>query len=248
MALPKSFRFSAQLSALAVAFMGIPALAAPTVSDLSLTFAQPSGVVGATDNIPVELRLTNNSSETFVLDNSLMNAGLDSSWLPTSGTATDGTSADFASYTSISFGLAFGCSGTFTTSCISGPPYNFNFASGVELAAPLSIAPGGHLDYLLGTFVPFGGSVAPGTYSFYRGVLDSWVYGLDASGNTISALEFPLQTCNGDSAAQCSSVEYFTRTVSGVPEPESYALMLAGLGALALTRRHRTSAGGTRTR
>lgn len=205
-------------------------------SSLSLTFVAPQGDVTSTDSIDVWLRLSNNdASELFTVDNSLPNGGLNLSDLPTAAWVSNGlgggTSVDFASYTDFSLATGFGCSGTFTSAggCTMGPPYTFSFAAANPFAPlPFLLAAGQSVDYLFGTFAPTNGSVAAGTYEFYRSVVWLDVNGLDADGNALNTVIFPASTCQGDSAAACAG-SLFTRTVTAVPEPQTYALMLGGM-------------------
>ncbi len=213
-------------------------------SSLSLTFLQPTGVVGPNDNIDVWLRFANTDpSGAFTVDNKLLNGGLNSADLPTQGWGTDagGTSfyADFASYTTFSLATWFGCSGNFTKTCADGPPYSFAWASGSPLAVPFSLAPGQTLDYLHGSFIPSAGPVAAGDYYFYRSLISIDVNGLDTAGNDLRQLVWLTQTCTGDSVAACASQSYFTRTVGAVPEPGTYAMMALGLAIMAWQLRRR---------
>ncbi|MCV2353391.1 PEP-CTERM sorting domain-containing protein [Paucibacter sp. B2R-40] len=220
-----------------------PASAQAAWSSLSLVFTEPTGVVGPNDSIDVHVRFSNKDpSESFTLDSNLPLAGLNAADLPTSGTWNDGQGgyfqSDFTSYTSFSLTIGFGCSGSFSLNCTDGPPYNFSFAAN-PFSEPYVLAPGGHHDYLFGTFSPSAGAVAAGDYYFYRSLVWLNVSGLDAEGHMLDAVAFPASTCNRDSLADCQGQSYFTRTVVAVPEPESYALMLAGLGLLALRLRRR---------
>lgn len=249
--MPGILNASARYAVLAFAAIGAAsAMAAPIASDLSLNFSQPNGTVGPLDVITVNLTLTNNSSQTFVYDSSLPDGGLDASLLPATGNGTDSggnpITAPFTSYSNVFLAFAFGCSGTFNTTCTSGPPYNFSFAAS-PFTPSYTLAAGGSDSLLFGTFTPSAGPVAPGTYEFYRGVLFVSADGLDANGNALNGIAFPQQTCNFDTAADCTraGVNFFTRTVIGaavtpVPEPDSGALLIAGLGFIGwMARRHR---------
>lgn len=226
------------LAALCICIGGLAHAQAPA-SSLSLVFLQPTAVVGPTDSIPVYLRFSNNDpSLAFTVDNSLPNGGLDPSLLPAEGTYYDEatgnfSSLPFASYTSFSLTTAFGCSGTFTApnGCTDGPPYTFQFAAN-PFSDPYTLAAGSHIDYLFGTFVPTNGSVAAGTYEFYRTLVWVNIEGLSADGKPLGASITPAATCFGDSAEACVDASVFTRVVA-VPEPGTYALLLAGLGLLA---------------
>lgn len=238
------------LRGLAVLSLGLSAAAwaqAPWTS-LSLTFLEPTGVVGPTDNVPVNLRFMNNDALDFVVNNALSNGGLDTAFLPAEGQYNDPSCpggvcfAPFVSYTDFSLTIGFGCSSTFTSSCTGGPPYTFDFAPNPFDPLPFTLAAGSHMDYLFGTFVPSAGPVAAGTYEFYRSVVWLDVNGLAADGHQLNTVAFPSQTCNGDSAAACADVGYFSRVVA-VPEPGTYAMMGLGLGLFAWWSRRRVAAG-----
>jgi hypothetical protein len=217
------------------------------VSSLSMSFVDPSGVIGPNDSVDIVVRLSNAdpSGGTFVVDPSLPNIGLDPSFLPATGYYTDPDTGDsipstFATWDSGFLGLAFGCSGTFTSSCTDGPPYNFNFSS-YNFALPFSLAAGDHLDFLLGTFVPSAGPVVAGTYEFYRAPIALWIFGTDADGHSLSTITFPAQTCDFDNATDCAG-KLFERTVAGeVPEPAGWGLMAVGLPLLGWRLRRRVA-------
>ncbi len=142
--------------------------------------------------------------------------------------------------------IGFGCSGTFTTSCTNGPPYDFGFAPNPfpPPGTAFSLPSGASMTYLSGTFTPTGGNpVAPGTYEFYRSVVWMNVGGLSANGLELNAVVFPATTCPFDAAAACTDNGYgfFTRTVE-VPEPattELWAAGLLGVAGTAMRRRRR---------
>lgn len=231
-----SLRRLSLMAALLASSLGSAWAQAPA-SSLSLVFTEPTGVVGPTDSIPVNLRFTNNDPTLeFIVDNSLPNMGLDLAMLPTTGQYYDEVlnetfyDVPFVSYTGAYLGTGFGCSGTFTAAgqCTEGPPYTFEWGPFAPFGEPFHLAPGASVDYLFGTFVPSAGPVAAGTYEFYRSVAWLNVYGLDAEGHQLWGYNFPAMTCNGDSAEQCANTGFFSRVVA-VPEPGSYALMALGL-------------------
>lgn len=232
-----------QILILACASFAASAFAQALPSSLKLVFTQQTGTASATASIPVMLTLTNTSaSQAFVFNSSLPNFGLNPSALPTTGYYFDVngvyTTATFASYSSANLGSSFGCATTFTTSCTSGPPYNFNFAPG--LTSPLSLAAGASTSYLFGTFVPSAGAVAPGTYSFFYAAAIANISGLDSAGHVLSSTLTLAETCPGQSAAACGAAGYFSRTVVAVPEPATWGLMALGLGIVAMRRRVKT--------
>lgn len=235
-------RWLRRIAAIGLVFSSAAWAQAPWTS-LSLTFLEPTGVVGPTDSIPVNLRFSNNDPALdFVVDNDLPFGGLDPSFLPAEGSYFDANgdyvSKPFAEYTDFWLTIGFGCSGTFTSSCTDGPPYRFDFAANPFSPLPFTLAAGSHIDYLFGTFVPSAGPVAPGTYEFYRSVVWLDVNGLSAEGDMLNTVVFPALTCDGNSAAECAAVGYFSRVVA-VPEPGTYALMGIGLGLLAWRVRRR---------
>jgi hypothetical protein len=240
-------RFAQAATLLAASISG--AWAQAPASSLSLIFTEPTGVVGPTDSIAVNLRFTNNDPLLdFVVDNSLAFGGLHPDIVPT-GTYVfnaDTQNWDFVpfdSYTRFDLTIGFGCSGNFGApgQCTQGPPYTFSFA-GDPFAEPFRLTPGQSMEYLFGTFAPTSGPVAAGTYEFYRSVAWLNVDGLDARGNEMSAVTFPASTCQFDNATECANASFFTRTVVGVPEPGTYALMGLGLALVGWRARRRISA------
>jgi len=241
-------RTAAQTAAL-VALCTSAAWAQAPASSLSLVFTEPTGVVGPTDSIAVNLRFTNTDSTLdFVVDNSLPLGGLDPAIVPTGNWVFNPNTNDydfvaFASYTGFDLSIGFGCSGNFGApgQCTDGPPYTFTFA-GDPFTEPFTLAPGASVDYLFGTFAPTSGPVAAGTYEFYRSVVWLNVYGLDAEGNFMTAVTFPASTCQFDNAIDCAGASIFTRTVVAVPEPGTYALMGLGLALVGWRARRRIAA------
>ncbi len=244
MSRPSALRRLVQAAAFVAAGCSMSAWAQVPASALQLTFVTPSATVSATDVIPIVLRLTNlDANNSFLVDNSLPNLGLDPSLLPATGNGNDPVTGDpvsdvpFASYSSAQLIQAFGCSGSFTNGCDPGA-YSFAFGD-APFSNPYSLAPGASFDFLLGNFSPVGGAAPAGSYEFYRGVLGLYVFGADSGGNALSNLQFIRQTCNFDSAAACADVGFFTRNVIAVPEPASTVLMALGLCAVGWQMRRR---------
>lgn len=160
--------------------------------------------------------------------------GFDTADLPTQGQWSDGSNyhtSDFTEITGAYLNTWFRCQGSFNTSCISGPPYDFTFNTTDTLAHPsinfrdsFALAPGQSFEYTFGFFVPTGGAAPPGTYMWDGTAVTLNFVGIDADGHSLNA-EFDIATHNPSLDASTA----FVRTVTAVPEPGSYALMALGL-------------------
>jgi hypothetical protein len=118
-------------------------------------FTTPTGTVNATDSIPLFVMLTlDPSSDPLITDvsadvisgyaiaevESSLFGGLPDGVDPT----TDPLSASLDEFIQ--------CSGTFTSVCTTGPPYDFQF--GPSITSSLDLEPGDSINFLLGTFTP----------------------------------------------------------------------------------------------
>jgi hypothetical protein len=223
-----------------LAFVMLGALATTDVAvaapQASLVFTTPTAAAGPTDNIDVYVTLT--------LDPASVALTTDASGTVTSGYGAGDLPSGF-NVTSSNLNMSFSCSGTFTDVCTNGPPYDFNFAyPSFSYAQNLNIQPGGSETFLFGTFTPTGGGpVAPATYTFFNTSFFIQLY--DNTQNDPNNGTPPWQfdvaiasTCDS-SDVSCS----FQRTVVAVPEPETYAMLMAGLGLVGFAARRRASHG-----
>ncbi len=210
-----------------------PAWALVSISPIptgTLTFVSPAGNVGPTDSIPVMVTLTLDAdSAPFEGDINPDNYGDFAGELP------DGFSVSSA-YVSYSFTHG----GTFSTNGISGPPYDFSFGQGPKLSN-VTLQAGESISFEFGSYAPSDGPVAPGSYVdsqlsilyvFYDESQPDPNAGPGAENGWSSYLTL-ASTCNG-----C-----FQRTVvAAVPEPQTYGMLLAGLGLMGWIVRRRTRA------
>jgi hypothetical protein len=230
-------RHALALASLAAGFSAQAAL--PTVD---MSFTQASGVVGATEVVDIWVTLTvQPNSSPLVFDAASGSPfGFNAADLPVQGQNNAGGLSDFASIDYVQTNTFYGCSGTFTNGCDSGA-YTFTFhtsndpgQSSFNFLPTLNLAPGASMTYLFGTFTPVG-TVADGTYTFYRTGATLLFTGLDATGQNIFQYVDLGETCSAGEAVDCA----FTRTVVGVPEPQTYALLMAGLLGVGWVARRR---------
>jgi hypothetical protein len=233
----------------------------------SLQYIQPTGTVLATDTIDVRVRLTlDPSSDPLTVVNDPVGPppfGVPVANYPSPGTVDfnyyDGTTSTFhtggtiLSIDNIFLNTFFECSGNFAASCISGPPYSFNFnTTGPETinfipngdVSSISVAPGGSYDYLFGSFTPDGGAAPVGTYTFYNtGVTlnftgtiqnDEGIFTTGGGADATATINLALTPCQGITTPGCGE---FTRTV--VPVPAAGWLIFSALGGLGFAARRR---------
>ncbi len=209
--------------------------AATTAAFGTLSFDQQFGTATSTDAIPVFLTLT--------LDPASAPLTTDPSAQVTSGLTDQNISDagyDPAVYTSRLVNEEFSCSGSFTSGC--GSPtagayhFNFNFdPPSFVTPSNFDLEPGSSYSFLFGTFVPNGHGAAPGTYQFANASIIFELFNADQSQEASITL---ASTCASGSAA-CSFTRVVTGGIGAVPEPASWALMLAGFGLVGATMRRR---------
>lgn len=208
----------------------------------TLTFIEPTGTVGPTDEIPVWLRFTlDETSDPLVLT-------VDAEGTPPFGVPLENHPApdryqesyppvydaedtfDFmlTTLTDVFLNTYFGCDTTFG-SCTQGPPYDFEFnTTGPDTLnflpdtddAPFVMNPGESRDYLFGSFRPSDGPVAPGVYTFsltgltlnFNGTGTALHYLRDEEGNLVQ-LTAPVFDENGDQVFDPETGEPLTEPV-----------------------------------
>ncbi|NNM75933.1 PEPxxWA-CTERM sorting domain-containing protein [Sphingomonas sp. ID1715] len=193
---------------------------APAAVIGTFTFDQPTGTV--LSNVPIDINVTltlDASSDAITTDgDGNVTSGLSEADIIAAGADPTQVARTFLS-------ASFECSGTFTAVCNQGPPYDFDFdLSQFFFAQNFDLQPGQSFSFRFGTFTPTGGNAPAGTYSFNASAL----FGIQEDDGDVFYSHF-ADTCVGQDPA-CA----FTRTVQaaapGVPEPASWALMLAGFG------------------
>lgn len=182
----------------------------------TLTFVEPVATVGPSETIPVWVRFTlDPASDPLEINTDAGGSppfGIPASNIPESFSLAFGEppienlqGISLTSLSDVFLNTGFSCSGTFTSSCTSGPPYKFTFnTSGPDTinflpayGGTFALQPGESHDYLFGSFAPSAGPVASGTYTFplttlmlqFRGIGIGQVLVLDGNGDPIPALD-----------------------------------------------------------
>lgn len=220
----------------------------------TLAFLQQSGVVSATDAVPVFLRLTLDvGSDTIATDDTgeLLSPLFTEEQIRSFRTyPTDGSDPVFGDPDQpyrTNLNNSFGCSGTFTTSCTTGPNYTFDFNFGAgSLIGPqnFNLAAGESYDFLFGTFNPVAGGAAPGLYTFYNAAVilqfSQTIDGQDIFGSINVAQTCPTET------ADCAFTRVVLPAAEAVPEPATWVAMTLGFGlvggSLRASRRQQVAA------
>lgn len=205
--------------------------------------------MGASEVIDVRVRFTLDPSSAPLDFSSYPLTGFDAQDLPTQGYYFDeGTNSDvftnFATIDRAVLNTHFVCEDTFTNGCNGPEPRSYSYSfflisepgkPSINFVDSLSLAPGESYEYVFAQFMPTNGAASPGTYRFYRSGLDLHFEGRDDFGTYLRTESVTLGlTCPTGPTDDCA----FTRIVP-VPEPETYGMMLAGLGLVGLWARKR---------
>lgn len=218
--------------------------------EATLSFIDPVGTVAADQDIEIWLRLslTEDSDplrfgaatqpfEVPRFDDPLPEKG------QYFGLDASGTS-EFVEITGAFLNTYIACNHDFSVSCDDpGSAYAFEFWVAPEPGRPsinflteFNLSAGQSHDFLLGSFKPNAGAVAPGTYYFYDAGVTLSLTGPDALGRELSASWVTVASTCGSAESSCG----FARTVTPVPEPGAAVLMGLGLiSAIGLARRRR---------
>ncbi len=203
----------------------------------TLTFDQLTGTVTDVASIPVFLTVTNTSTEAVTTGpDAQLTSGLSDADITAAG-------YDPAAYTDRLFNELISCSDSFTGDCgTSNGPYHFDFnfdPPAFVTPSNFDLGPGASYSFLIGTFVPNNGRAAAGVYAFNGAAVNFQIR--DPSVANSTALLTFASTCP-DQSPTCTFTRTVTPTVGAVPEPASWALLVAGFGTVGvLARRRRTT-------
>jgi hypothetical protein len=230
---------------MAMLFSASSAIAA--VPSLSLAFKDSAVTVNPNENVDIWVTLTV-SDAPLVIDLSSPQTypfGLDPSLLPGTGNnyTVPASNVPFAHYDNVNLFTSRSCVDDVTDSLCNPLIYTYTTWStpGNWLELPnnspdnkITLSQGTH-DFIVNTLMPVGGYATPGSYNIFNVGLGLFVNGRAADGTELTADVFALTTCpNGGDCA-------FTINVVPVPEPETMAMLLAGLGIISLIRRKQRS-------
>ena len=202
----------------------------------TVNWVTPSGTATADQRIDLWLRLAvaEQATTPLILDGTTANFNLP---------------ADLPGWASVSWidtQSWLGCGNTFMPGNCFEPtaPYRFDYNSGPDsfgvyvnghsLPLNITLQPGQSRDFLIGSFMPQNGAVAPGTYTLDNAGLQLFLTGTDTAGATVYQYFGLGSACNG--APDCL---VFSRDVTAVPEPATALLLLLGVIGLVV---HRTRA------
>ncbi len=204
----------------------------------SLTFNDPTGIIGPNDSVPVWLTLTlGANSDPVVTDAFSVVTSPVPDWTANIWPGLPGIPDLLNDHFQIIVNEGYGCGQTFVVAgCTSGTPYNFNFnfdPPAFVAPANLNLNPGDSYTWLFGTFAPSAGPVPAGTYSFPYASVDFYVSDLDmlVLNGQLDPNGYPQQIASVH-LADTGVGAPFERTV--VPEPTTWVFAISGLAMTAV--------------